>query len=290
MIEQLVDRAGQTVAIHGVGVEVASDDERERFIQSPWLTVVVHQVVGFLRVEIVGNHPQFVVVSPPVAVFWSIENGRCWVRAQEVQAAGGSGRAVNQDGEVPKAFRREPENLEFFRRVIGRFIAGIDRQQSPWHVGPKKLLERTGLPGRKREFGKYSHAVLPFVVPKAHRVGGTAKFPVAVQVEASRSSRVDSAHVTMGKFDGFLVCLGSAQVKLLKQVQRTALVVVVELIKEQDIGLYSLDNFGDLPCLPMGATVQVVTQLTCFVPVEGNVVGGDANGGRRLGSRNYWNT
>lgn len=63
-----------------------------------------------------------------------------------------------------------------------------------------------------------------------------------------------------------------------KQVDCRAAGIVVELVDEQDIGIYTLDGFRDVGCLGVVWGGKVVDELTGCLSVEAGVEGGDREG------------
>ena len=140
-LQQLADRARDRVAVKGIGVEIAGDQEAGIRIDTAAAALVVNEPIGgsmdpvIRGVPVIVPETDFIEVAQPVAVFGAVEYRRGGVVSQQVQF-----RTVDLDHDVPVALRTQPQA---FPDVLGivRAIAGfIGRGQA----GPGKVLERTG--------------------------------------------------------------------------------------------------------------------------------------------------
>ena len=93
-VEQLVNGAVPRVAVERIRVVVTNDYEVLACVEAAGVAVVVVQVVGLLR-GVVGPDADLVVVALLVALFLTVEGGRCGVCREYVH-----GGAVDVDRDV----------------------------------------------------------------------------------------------------------------------------------------------------------------------------------------------
>ena len=135
------------------------DHEQLTRLEAAVDAVVVVDVTRLAGRDVVGPEADLVVVAAAVPVLGPVEHWRRRVRDEEVH-----GLAADQDRDVPVALGREPQDVDFVRRVEGR------RDQVPGHVLPLEELERAHLVVRDRVLREHDHPELPRERAEAERV------------------------------------------------------------------------------------------------------------------------
>ncbi len=107
VVQQLLDRARDAVAIEWIGVLVAGEDEQFARFQTPAHAAIIVDVPAFPRRHIVRPEADLVEVARAVAVLRPVEHRRRRVAHQEVD-----GLAADVHGDIPMAFRGEPEHVQ----------------------------------------------------------------------------------------------------------------------------------------------------------------------------------
>ncbi len=82
MLQQLIDGGAITVAVDGICVQVAENDETTTMRQTTSDTLVVKQPRFVAGRNVLGPQTNFVMIASPVAVFRAVKRRRCWVCCQ----------------------------------------------------------------------------------------------------------------------------------------------------------------------------------------------------------------
>ena len=122
-------------AFVGIAVEIAEDDKMRIFGQSAHSALVVSQVL--FVAEIVRPKANLVVVTATVTVFWSVENGRRRVAAQQVNDP----PVGSTDRNIPMAFGTESQCFPFFLVIPRLTGGGVVWRVCIRHRRPGKILK-----------------------------------------------------------------------------------------------------------------------------------------------------
>src|SRR5699024_4870866 len=123
--------------------------------------------------------------------------------------------------------------------------------------------------------GEDDHAVLAGELAEAPGVVRAADGAVAVQVETAGDPGVHGGGEGVRVEDRGAAVLGDLEVVPAEQVHAASLLVVVELVQQQHVGVVDLDDLRDRPDLRVRAGGEVLEQLPGPGPVQGGVEGGD---------------
>src|SRR5699024_10742439 len=148
-------------------------------------------------------------------------------------------------------------------------------QQVAGHVRPAQVLEGAGLLGEDRVAGEDHHPVLAGELPEAPGIARPVGGAVLVEVVAAGHPGVDRGGEGVGVEDRALPVLRDLEVLRAEEVDARAVLVVVELVEQDHVGVVELDDLRDRADLRVRTGGEVLEQRALLRPVQGDVVGGD---------------
>ena len=280
--QQLPRRVAGAVAVEGVGVEVAQDHERPAEAQAAAPALVVVDVAAAEGQHVVRPEADLVVVARPVAVLGPVEDRRRRMAGQDVDHAAG-----DRDRHVPMALGGEAEDLEFLGRVPVPELGGrrVVRQQGAGHVLPEELTEGPHPVLQDRMLGQQHHGEVAGEEAEAEGVVAAADRAVVVEVEARGHAGVRGRQEDVVEVDRRGAVLRDLEEVLHEERESPALaalvLIEVELVDQQHVGIDPLDDLGDGPRLGIGRVRELRLQSA---PAEGAERGVEGRDPQRLGA------
>ena len=129
VVEQLLDRARDAVAVERVGVLVARDDELRSRREAAAAALVVVDVAGGARRDVVGPEPDLVEVARAVAVLGAVEHRWRRVADEEVHGAACRSGSAGPSGSSTRAGSTSSSAGEYQSSAAG--VAGSSGRRAP---------------------------------------------------------------------------------------------------------------------------------------------------------------